>query len=67
MRSRLAANSFLATANSAIQKIALHAVASYTFIPPWGRLQIIYQNGNSPLGQKSDQDHTLYLKISYLF
>lgn len=58
---------FFAQVNSAIQKIALHAVASYTFIPPWGRLQIIYQNGNSPLGQVSDQGHTLYLKVSYLF
>jgi hypothetical protein len=58
---------FFAQVNSAIQKIALHAVASYTFVPPWGRLQIIYQKGNSPLGLPSDQDHTLYLKVAYLF
>jgi hypothetical protein len=53
--------------NSDIGKANFHVVAAYTFKPPYGTVQLIYQKGTGMFGEKGIQGHTLFLKIGYMF
>ena len=54
---------FLQT-NSAIDRRNVQAVFVYRYRPPFGTLQVAYQRGTAEFGQRSDQGHTLFLKIT---
>jgi hypothetical protein len=53
--------------NSATDKLNVQAVWVWRFIPPFGSLQVAYQRGTSEIGETSDQGHTLFTKLSWVF
>lgn len=53
--------------NSAILKRNAQVTFVWRFIPPFGALQIAYQHGTAPFGEPSDQGHTLFTKLSWVF
>ena len=53
--------------NSDIGKSNIHVTCSYSFKPPFGTIQLIYQKGTGEFGVKGTQDHTLFLKLGYMF
>jgi len=53
--------------NSVIDKTNVQVVFVWRFLPPFGSLQIAYQRGTSRFGTKSDQGHTLFTKLSWVF
>lgn len=53
--------------NSDIGKSNFHVVCAYTFKPPLGTLQLIYQKGAAEFGEKGNQGNTLFLKLGYMF
>ncbi|MFC2161747.1 DUF5916 domain-containing protein [Acidobacteriota bacterium] len=53
--------------NSDIGKSNFHVVCTYTFKPPFGTLQLVYQKGTAEFGVKGEQGHTLFLKLGYMF
>jgi len=53
--------------NSAIDKRNAQVVFAYRFQPPFGLLQAAYQNGSPRFGEAGFQDHTLFLKLAYIF
>jgi hypothetical protein len=53
--------------NSSIDKKNTQATLVWRFIPPFGALQIAYQHGTSRFGEASDQGHTLFTKLSWVF
>ena len=53
--------------NSATDKLNIQAVWVWRFIPPFGSLQVAYQRGTSEIGEVSDQGHTLFTKLSWVF
>jgi hypothetical protein len=57
---------FLQT-NSAIDKRNIQIVFAYRFQPPFGLVQLVYQKGTGRFGEKGDQGHTLFFKMSYVF
>jgi hypothetical protein len=57
---------FLQT-NSAVDKLNIQAVWVWRFNPPFGSLQLAYQRGTSEIGEASDQDDTLFSKLSWVF
>ena len=57
---------FLQT-NSAIDKENVQALWVWRFKPPFGSWQVAYQTGTSERGQESDQDDTVFSKLSWVF
>jgi hypothetical protein len=57
---------FLQT-NSAIDKENVQALFVWRFKPPFASLQLAYQRGTSELGQQSEQDDSLFTKLSWVF
>lgn len=53
--------------NSVIDKKNVQAVMVWRFLPPFGSLQLAYQHGTSRFGTRSDQGHTLFTKLSWVF
>jgi hypothetical protein len=53
--------------NSAIDKRNAQVVFVYRFQPPFGLMQVAYQNGTARLGEVGSQGHTLFLKLAYVF
>lgn len=53
--------------NSAIDRKNLQAVFVYRYLPPFGAIQVAYQRGTAPFGQRSDQGNTLFLKATTVF
>ena len=39
----------------------------WRFLPPFGSLQIAYQTGTSEIGTASEQDDTVFTKLSWVF
>ena len=58
---------FFFQSNSDIKKSNIHVVCSYSFIPPFGTIQLIYQKGTGEFGERGNQGHTLFLKVGYMF
>ena len=54
---------FLQT-NSAIDRRNLQAVFVYRYRPPFGTIQVAYQRGTAEFGERSEQGHTLFLKLT---
>jgi hypothetical protein len=50
--------------NSAIDRRNMQAVFVYRYLPPFGTVQIAYQRGTAEFGKRSDQGHTLFVKIT---
>ena len=50
--------------NSAIDRRNLQAVFVWRYLPPFGTLQVAYQRGTAGFGQRSDQGHTVFLKLT---
>ena len=50
--------------NSAIDRRNMQAVFVYRYLPPFGTLQVAYQRGTAELVKRSNQGHTLFLKIT---
>jgi hypothetical protein len=42
----------------------MQAVFVYRYLPPFGTVQIAYQRGTAEFGKRSDQGHTLFVKIT---
>jgi len=53
--------------NSVISKENVQTVFVWRFLPPFGAFQLAYQYGTSTIGTESDQGHTLFSKLSWLF
>ena len=53
--------------NSSISKKNTQATFVWRFIPPFGALQVAYQHGTAPFGEISEQGHTLFTKLSWVF
>ena len=54
---------FLQT-NSVIDRRNVQAVFVYRYRPPFGTFQVAYQRGTAEFGRRSDQGHTLFLKLT---
>ena len=50
--------------NSAIDRRNVQAVFVYRYRPPFGTLQVAYQRGTAEFGQRSEQGHTLFVKLT---
>ncbi|MFC2156438.1 DUF5916 domain-containing protein [Acidobacteriota bacterium] len=53
--------------NSSIDKKNIQIIFVYRFQPPFGFLQLVYQKGTARFGQRGNQGHTLFLKLTYMF
>ena len=53
--------------NSSIDKKNAQAILVWRFLPPFGALQFAYQHGTSSRGTASEQGHTLFTKLSWVF
>lgn len=53
--------------NTAIDKENIQFLWVWRFDPPFGSLQLAYQTGTSEQGQESDQEDTLFAKLSWVF
>lgn len=53
--------------NTAIDRKNLQAVFVWRYQPPFGTLQVAYQRGTAPFGERSDQGHTLFVKATAVF
>ena len=53
--------------NSVIDKRNIQVVFVYRFKPPFGLIQVAYQKGTARFGEKGNQGHTLFLKMTYVF
>lgn len=58
---------FFYQTNSSIEKKNAQATLVWRFIPPFGALQIAYHHGTSRFGTASEQGHTLFTKLSWVF
>ena len=54
---------FLQT-NSAIDRRNVQAVFVHRYRPPFGTIQVAYQRGTAEFGERSDQGHALFLKLT---
>jgi hypothetical protein len=59
--------SFFYQANSDIRKSNFYVACVYTFKPPNGTIQFVYQKGRGDFGEKGTQGDSLMIKIGYLF
>ena len=53
--------------NSVISKENVQLLGVWRFLPPFGSLQIAYQTGTSEIGTVSEQDDTVFTKLSWVF
>jgi hypothetical protein len=53
--------------NSAVDKDNVQILVVWRFKPPFGSLQLAYQRGTAPLGERSDQGNTLFSKLTWVF
>lgn len=53
--------------NSVINKQNIQLVLVYRFQPPFGLVQLAYQKGTAKFGEAASQNHTLFLKLAYVF
>ena len=53
--------------STVIDKQNVQIVLVWRFLPPFGSLQVAYQRGTSRFGTSSDQGHTLFTKLSWVF
>jgi hypothetical protein len=53
--------------SSAIDRKNVQAVFVWRYRPPFGTVQIAYERGTAPFGERSEQGNTLFLKLSYVF
>jgi hypothetical protein len=53
--------------NSAIDRQNLQAVFVWRYLPPFGTIQLAYQRGTAPFGERSNQGNTLFLKATTVF
>jgi hypothetical protein len=53
--------------NSAISKENVQVLGVWRFLPPFGSLQVAYQTGTSEIGTVSEQDDTVFTKLSWVF
>ncbi len=53
--------------NSAIDKRNIQVVFVYRFQPPFGLIQLAYQKGTGRFGEKGEQGHTIFVKVTYVF
>ncbi len=53
--------------NSVIGKENVQLLGVWRFFPPFGSLQVAYQKGTSEIGAVSEQDDTLFTKLSWVF
>jgi len=53
--------------NSVISKENVQLLGVWRFLPPFGSLQIAYQKGTSEIGAESEQDDTVFTKLSWVF
>ena len=53
--------------NSVISKENVQLLGVWRFLPPFGSLQIAYQRGTSDIGAVSEQDDTVFTKLSWVF
>lgn len=58
---------FMLQHNKAISKTSFQVFALVRIWPHHGSVQAGYQIGTAPFGQKGDQDHTVLLKLLYMF
>ena len=53
--------------STAIDKENIQALWVWRFQPPFGSLQLAYQQGTSERGQESQQDDTFFTKVAWVF
>jgi len=53
--------------NSVIEKETTQVLLIWRYLPPFGALQLAYQKGTSRYGTSPDQDHTVFIKMSWVF
>ena len=53
--------------NARIDRNNLQAVFVYRYLPPFGTIQVAFQNGTGEFGEESSQGNTLFLKASTVF
>ncbi len=53
--------------NTSIDKRNIQVLFVYRFQPPFGFIQLAYQKGTAAFGEKGEQGHTLFLKVTYMF
>jgi len=53
--------------NTTIDKQNIQLLFVYRFQPPFGLIQLAYQRGTIEFGERSDQGHSLFLKLAYVF
>jgi hypothetical protein len=58
---------FFFQSNSGIEKVNFQVLCAYTFKPPDGTIQLIYQQGSPRFGEIGTQGKTLFIKIGYSF
>ena len=58
---------FFLQTNSAFDKRNIQVVFAYRFQPPFGLIQLVYQKGTGRFGERGDQGHTLFFKMTYVF
>lgn len=58
---------FFLQTNADIDKTNFHVVGVYTFKPPYGTIQLVYQKGTAPFGVIGTQRDTFFLKLGYMF
>ncbi len=58
---------FFLQTHASIDKTNFHVVGVYTFKPPYGTIQLVYQTGTAMFGVKGIQGDTILLKFGYMF
>jgi hypothetical protein len=58
---------FFLQTHAIIDKTNFHIVGVYTFKPPYGTIQLVYQKGTAMFGVKGTQGDTIFLKLGYMF
>lgn len=53
--------------NASINKHYTQAIIVYRFQPPFGLIQLAYQNGSPKLGDVDSRSHTVFLKLAFVF
>jgi hypothetical protein len=53
--------------NSSIDKRTAQVLFVYRFLPPFGLVQLAYQQGAARFGERGNQGHSLFLKVAWVF
>ncbi|HXV59579.1 MAG TPA: DUF5916 domain-containing protein [Vicinamibacteria bacterium] len=53
--------------STAIDRKNVQAVFVWRYRPPFGTVQVAYERGTAPFGERSEQGNTVFLKFSYVF